>query len=119
MHWGTKADFAAAAESDEVRCSNHSTRMNYVVNPFEVEFRDYEEIGVWCSMPKALSSRIIDHRPPKIHIHKRFSGEEKKVIDRDFDAVVCSYNHDLGLFNNTEITKIQVIPTAVRCPQHQ
>src|SRR5487761_1955353 len=26
MHWGTKADFAAAAETDEVRCSNHSTR---------------------------------------------------------------------------------------------
>lgn len=112
IHWGTKADFAAVSESGEVRCSNHSTKMNYVINPFEVEFCDYEEIGVWCSMPQALSSREIVRRPPRVHIHKRFSGIEQKVIDRDFDAVVCSYNHDLGLFNNTEITKIQVIPTA-------
>lgn len=112
IHWGTKADFVAAKESEEISCSNHLTKMNYVVNPFEVEFKDYEEIGIWCSLPPALSSEGIEPRPPKIHVHKRFSGDQKKVVDRDFDAIVCSYNPDLGLFKNTEIAKIQVTPTA-------
>ena len=112
IHWGTKADFAARSESGEVNCSNHLTRMSYVVNPFEVEFKEFEEIGIWCSLPPGLSSETIQPRPPKIHIHKRFTATDKKVIDRDFDAVVCSYNQDLELFQNTEITRIQVTPPA-------
>jgi hypothetical protein len=86
--------------------------MSYVVDPLEVEFNEYEEIGIWCSLPPAISSRPIVRRAPKIHVHKRFSGTEKKVIDRDFDAIVCSYNQDAGLFANTEITMIQVTPPA-------
>jgi len=112
IHWGVKADYAAISETGEVNCSNHLTKMNYVVNPLEVEFNDFEEIGIWCSLPPALSSEKIEPRPPMIHVHKRFSGKKRKVIDQDFDAIVCSYNSDLGLFENTEITKIQVIPTA-------
>lgn len=112
VHWGTKADFAAASESGEVVCSNHLAKMSYVINPLEVEFHEFEEIGIWCSLPPALSSEAITPRAPKIHIHKRFSGEEKKLLDRDFDAVVCSYNQNLALFQNTEITKIQVTPPA-------
>lgn len=112
VHWGTKADFAATSESGEVLCSNHLAKMSYVINPLEVEFHEFEEIGIWCSLPPALSSEEIIPRPPKIHIHKRFSGEEKKLLDRDFDAVVCSYNQKLALFQNTEITKIQVTPPA-------
>ena len=112
IHWGTKADFAAASESGEVRCSNHLTKMSYVVNPLEVEFQEYEEIGIWCSLPPALSSDHIVRRTPKIHIHKRFSSNQKKTIDRDFDAIVCSYNQNWGLFHSSAITKIQVIPPA-------
>jgi hypothetical protein len=112
MHWGTKADFAAASESGDVMCSNHLTRMSYVISPLEVEFQEFEEIGIWCSLPPGLSSDVITKRSPKIHIHKRFSQDQKKTIDRDFDAVVCSYNQDLDLFQNTEITKIQVTPPA-------
>lgn len=111
-HWGTIADFAAVSKSGEVKCSNHSIRMNYVINPLEIEFKDYEEIGIWCSLPPGLSSEKIDCRPPKIHVHKRFTGIKKKEIDDDFDAVVCSYSHDLVLFENTEITKIQITPPA-------
>lgn len=112
VHWGTKADFAAASESGEVNCSNHLMKMSYVINPLEIEFKDFEEIGIWCSLPPALSSEDTVPRAPKIHVHKRFSEGQKKAIDRDFDAVVCSYNQDLGLFQNTEITKIQVTPPA-------
>lgn len=112
IHWGTKADFLTSGESGEVTCSNHLTKMNYVVNPLEVEFVDFEEIGIWSCLPPALSSERIEPSPPKIHVHKRISGKKKKVIDDNFDAIVCSYNQNLGLFPNTEITKIQVTPPA-------
>ena len=112
IHWGTKADLAALPASGEVTCSNHLMAMSYVVNPLVLEFSDYEEIGIWCSLPPAYSSRPIEKRTPKIHIHKRFTGKEKKLLDRDYDAVVCSYNQNLGLFENNEITQIQVTPPA-------
>lgn len=112
VHWGVKADYAAASESGEVRCSNHLAKMSYVIDPLEIEFKDFEEIGIWCSLPPALSSRAIQKRAPKIHVHKRFISTDKKVIDRDFDAIVCSYNEDMGLFENPDITKIQVTPPA-------
>lgn len=112
IHWGTNADIAALPESGDVRCSSHLMEMSYVVDPLEVEFNEYEEIGIWCSLPPAISSRPIEKRAPKIHVHKRFSGAERKELDRDFDAIVCSYNQDAGLFANTEITLIQVTPPA-------
>ncbi len=112
IHWGTKADIAALPESGEVTCSNHTMEMSYVVDPVVVEFNDFEEIGIWCSLPPAMSTQSIEPRPPKIHIHKRYSGIDKKVLDRDYDAIVCSYNQDLGLFANHEITQIQVTPPA-------
>ncbi|MEO0535283.1 MAG: hypothetical protein AAF215_15600 [Cyanobacteria bacterium P01_A01_bin.123] len=112
IHWGVKADYAAASESGEVLCSNYLTKMSYVVNPLEIEFKDFEEIGIWCSLPPALSTESIEKRAPKIHVHKRFQQESNKLIDRDFDAIVCSYNEDMGLFSNPEITKIQVTPPA-------
>lgn len=112
MHWGTNADIAALPPSGEVTCSNHAMEMSYVVDPMVVEFNEYEEIGVWCSLPPAMSSKPIQPRTPKIHVHKRFSGAERKVLDRDFDAIVCSYNQDLGLFASDAITQIQVTPPA-------
>lgn len=112
IHWGIKADYAAASESGEVLCSNHLAKMSYVIDPLEIEFKDFEEIGIWCSLPPALSSKSITKRAPKIHVHKRFSNSAKKVLDDDFDAIVCSYNEDMGLFDNPEITKIQVTPPA-------
>lgn len=112
IHWGVKADIAAVPSSGEVTCSNHLMAMSYVVDPLVIDFNDFEEIGVWCSLPPAMSSKPIHPRPPKIHIHKRFSGIDKKLLDRDFDAIVCSYNQDLGLFTSVEITQIQITPPA-------
>jgi len=112
IHWGVKADLAAVPASGEIVCSNHLMRMSYVVDPLAVEFSDFEEIGVWCSLPPAMSSDPIEARAPKIHVHKRFTGAQKKILDRDFDAIVCSYNEDLGLFASGEITQIQITPPA-------
>src|SRR5574337_1072551 len=110
IHWGVKADLAAVPASGEITCSNHLMPMSYVVDPLTVEFSDFEEIGVWCSLPPAMSSEPITARAPKIHVHKRFANAQKKVLDRDFDAIVCSYNKDLGLFACGEITQIQITP---------
>ena len=112
MHWGVKADFAAAKESGEIVCSNHLAKMSYVVNPMTIGFEEYEEIGIWCSLEPALASHPIEPRAPRIHIHKRFVGDSSKMIDRDFPAVVCTYNQDLGLFKSEEIAKIQITPPA-------
>jgi hypothetical protein len=112
MHWGTKADIAALPETGEIRCSNHSVAMNYVVDPQIVDFNEFEEIGIWCSLPPAISSLPVEKRAPKVHVHKRFAGQEKKGLDRDFDAIVCSYNQNLSLFLSSEITQIQVTPPA-------
>jgi hypothetical protein len=89
--------------------------MSYVVEPLVVEFNNYEEIGIWCSLPPAISTRPIETRAPKIHIHKRFSGVNNKKIDQDFDAIVCSYNQHLDLYGqlvSQEITQIQITPPA-------
>ncbi|WP_217424543.1 hypothetical protein [Nitrogeniibacter mangrovi] len=112
IHWGVKADLAAVPPSGEVTCSNRHMQMSYVVDPLVVDFNDFEEIGVWCSLPPALSSRHIEPRSPRIHVHKRFTGAERKEMDRDFDAIVCSYNQDLGLFASNEISLIQITPPA-------
>jgi len=112
IHWGTKADIAAVPASGEVTCSNHLMGMSYVVDPLVVEFNDFEEIGVWCSLPPALSSDPIVPRAPKIHVHKRIAGTDRKVLDRDYDAIVCSYSQNLGLFSSHEITQIQITPPA-------
>lgn len=112
IHWGVKADLAAVTASGEVTCSNHLMGMSYVVNPLIVDFNNFEEIGVWCSLPPAISSKPIEARPPKIHVHKRLSGTEKKMLDQDFDAIICSYSQDLGLFASNDITQIQITPPA-------
>lgn len=112
VHWGIKADYASVTESGEVRCSNHTIGMSYTVKPLVVDFTEFEEIGIWCSLPEALSSKPIQARAPKIHVHKRFSGIDKKVVDRDFDAIVCAYNQELSLFQNPQITQIQITPPA-------
>ncbi|KPW82221.1 MULTISPECIES: hypothetical protein [Pseudomonas] len=112
IHWGVKADIAAVPASGEVTCSNHLMGMSYVVNPLVVDFNEFEEIAVWCSLPPAMSSEDIVPRAPHIHVHKRFTGEERKRIDRDYDAIVCSYSQDLGLFKSSDITQIQITPPA-------
>lgn len=112
IHWGTKADIAAVPPNGEVTCSNHLMAMSYVVDPLIVDFNDYEEIGVWCALPPAMSNISIKPSAPKIHVHKRLTGQTKKLLDTNFDAIVCSYNQDLGLFANNEITQIQITPPA-------
>lgn len=111
-HWGIKADFESYQKLGKMRCANHTQRMNYVVSPLTVNVGDHAEVGVWCSMPAALSTVEIKPRPPKIHVHVREMAGDKKKIDRDFDAISTLYSSSLGLFGNDEITRVNITPPA-------
>lgn len=109
-HWGTKADLAALEQTGKLQCSDHAQKMNYVVAPLTVNIDHYAEVGIWCSLPAALSTEKIKPRPPKIYVHVREKPEEGKIIDRDFNAISMLYSTKLGLFGNSEITRVNITP---------
>lgn len=109
-HWGTIADLESYDQIGEMRCANHAQRMNYVVSPLTINIDDHAEVGIWCSMPAALSTVEIKPRPPKIHVHVREKVADRKKIDRDFYAISTLYSTDLGMFGNQEITRVNITP---------
>jgi hypothetical protein len=111
-HWGVKADQAAFAKFGEMRCANHEQLMNYVVAPMTVNLNDHAEVGVWCSMPAAISTEAIQPRAPRIHVHVRPEKSGKKSMDRDFDAISILYHDHIGLFKSDDITRVNVTPPA-------
>lgn len=112
-HWGTKADIAAARRAGSAICSNHDQPMNYVINPEHMKLDAHVEVGLWCSLPPALTSTgVIAKRPPKIHLHVREMVDGDKTVDRDFNALSIHYNQALDLFGSAEITKVNLTPPA-------
>lgn len=111
-HWGTKADMQALEQFGEMRCSNHAQPMNYVVSPLVVNLEEYAEVGVWCSMPAAISSVDIPARPPKIHVHMRKEASSQKEVDADYEAIALRYSNKAQLFGNDEITRVNITPPA-------
>lgn len=109
-HWGTKADIAALRQSGKFRCADHAQQMNYVVGPFTVNLDIHAEVGIWCSLPAALSTSEIKPRAPKIHVHVRDATGAIKSVDRDFSAISAIYSTKLGLFDNDEITRVNITP---------
>ncbi len=111
-HWGAKADLQAFDTFGEMRCANHAQLMNYVVAPLTLNLAEFDEVGVWCSMPAALSTAQVKNRPPRIHVHVRPVAGEPKTVDRDFPAISILYSHDLGLFGSEDITRVNITPPA-------
>lgn len=111
-HWGTKADFASREQLGVMRCANHGQRMNYVVSPYCVNVDEHKEVGIWCSMPAAISTEKIPPRAPKIHVHVREKTDAKKTIDRDFDAISIQYGQSMGLFGAADISLVNITPPA-------
>ena len=112
IHWGTKADHEAYDRAGVMICANHTQPMNYVVDPFKINVDDYAEVGIWCSLPAALSTQPVKPRPPKIHVHLRLEPGGVKKVDRDFAATSLVYKENLGLFGNSELTRVNVTPPA-------
>lgn len=111
-HWGKNADYESYERSRVMTCADHEQQMNYVIGPFKVALDTSAEVGVWCSMPAAISTHRIVERAPNIHVHFRPQPGEKKTVDRDFNAIAIEYGQDLGLFVNAEITQVNVTPPA-------
>lgn len=111
-HWGTKADFKAFEQSGDLACASRNQPLNYVREPFEINPSDYGSVGIWCSMPAALSTAPIAARPPRIHVHLRKEEGKKKDVDRDFNAISILYSDHQNLFGAEDITRVNVTPPA-------
>lgn len=112
-HWGRKADIASAAQQGVMRCSGHEQPMSYVVDPQHINIHDHAEVGIWCSMPPAITHKGESAmRRPKIHVHVRAKPGADKSIDQDFKALSLHYNARDNLFGNAEITKVHLTPPA-------
>lgn len=111
-HWGTKADLKAFDQSGAMLCANQQQPMHYVVAPKTISVDDYAEVGVWCSMPAALSTAPIKPRPPRIHVHVRPVAEDKKTVDGDFSALAVRYSPSMNLFRADTITRVNITPPA-------
>lgn len=92
-HWGTKADISDSSANGALRCSNHGQPMSYVIDPMHLDIANHAEVGIWCSMPPAITHNGPGpSRRPKIHVHVRDVPSEKKVTDEDFRALSFRYN---------------------------
>lgn len=112
-HWGTKADLVSSSKQGVIRCSNFLQPMNYVLDPLEIDVDLFAEVGIWCSLPAALSSECTDVHEVKIHVHLREKkGIDKKLVDDDFGAVSVLYSQDLNLFDDNKISRISITPPA-------
>lgn len=111
VHWGTKADLASFDVTGQMLCANHAQKMSYVVSPFTVDLTKFAEVGVWCSMPAALSTWAIRSRPPRIHVHVRKNAGGTKEVDRDFHAIALDYQPSLGMFE-ANVTRVNITPPA-------
>ncbi|MCX4159633.1 MULTISPECIES: hypothetical protein [Paraburkholderia] len=98
-HWGTKADIAAALRDSAMRCSNHRQPMSYVIDPPHIRMEDHAEVGIWCSLPAAMTSKgKPPMRRPRIHVHLRKEANGHKAVDQDFEALSLHYNPEGDLF---------------------
>ena len=110
-HWGIKADLEAQKRFGHLCCANHEQLMSYVLSPLLVQVSDYKQIEVRCSFPAALASCPVVPEVPKISVRatSRVDGTE---LDTLVDALAIGYGQDLGLFENNQITRVNVTPPA-------
>ncbi|MEP1929672.1 MAG: hypothetical protein ABJJ37_00135, partial [Roseibium sp.] len=111
-HWGIKADHASLEKTGEMHCANHVQGMNYVVDPFTLDASEFQEVGIWCSLPAALASEPIPTRKPRIHVHCRPQKGGMKSIDMDFPAISFRYDSKMHLFSSAEISQVNITPPA-------
>lgn len=112
LHWGTKADIESLDQFGRVQCASHGQQMSYVVSPMTLNVDEHAEVGIWCSMPAALSTSPIPNRPPRIHVHVRPVAGGNKTVDGDVPALSVAYSDKLGLFGSSQITRVNITPPA-------
>lgn len=111
-HWGTLADIQDGAKSGVIRCAQWRQPMSYVANPYKLYPSDHAEVGIWCSLPPALTSQgIVSRRRPRIHVHVRDSIEGAKIVDKDFEALAVVVDSN-DIFAPSSIDTIHITPPA-------
>lgn len=112
-HWGTQADVADAAQLSKLRCAQRTQPMSYVVDPYQLTPANHAEVGIWCSLPPALTSLgIPQKRHPRIHVHVRNQVGGQKSIDQDFDALTIRFDPKHHLFGTEPIDRVHLTPPA-------
>lgn len=102
-YWDVKADYATLPESGEINCRDHLAKMSYDFKPHNIKLKDTEEITISCSLPPAVSTEKIELRSSKIRLIKNTLGKELNAINRSWDK-------NINLFDNPEVTNIQITP---------
>ena len=90
--WGSQQDVRRAERLGAKTCCLAHANIEHVSVPMVIDLERYEEVGIWCSLPPAISTRPIVPRSPRIHVHVRNSAEGEKIIDRDFRAIAVLAN---------------------------
>jgi hypothetical protein len=65
-----------------------------------------DEVGLWCSLPAALSSQAIERRPPRLHLHVRPKSGGSKILDTDIDTLFISADGAFDLDAQVECVRI-------------
>jgi hypothetical protein len=58
--------------------------------PISLDLRIAGEVGLWCSLPAAISSTPIEGRPPRLHLHVRPKSGGQKRFDTDVESLLVS-----------------------------
>ncbi|MBB3774995.1 hypothetical protein FHS52_000938 [Erythromicrobium ramosum] len=112
-HWGTKTDIVAAYSTGNLVCSSQTQPVSFVVNPLDLLPDEHAEVGVWCSMPPAITSAGLQvRRRPKIHLHIRDEANGIKIFDNDVSALLIKYGARGDLFSATDTTTVAITPPA-------
>jgi hypothetical protein len=114
VHWGTKADIQQAEQSPEntIKCANATQPMNYTREPFVLSPDNYVGgIGVWAALPTAVNTTSEPElKKVEIHVHARPEKGGKKLIDRNYPAIVVACAEDTPLFANVSIKRVVISP---------
>jgi transposase-like protein len=114
-HWGVLADVADATAVGMLRCAQRTQPMWYVINPYKLSVEDHAEVGVWCSLPAALSNRgVPPGRHPRLHVHVRDLENGPKVADQDFNALTLMFDSNHQLLGANKIDRVHLSPPAAK-----
>lgn len=83
---GVPVGETAHGRGEQLPLSGGSTRFDGSFSSVVV-LRATGELGLWCSLPAALSSHPIARRAPRLHLHVRPTSGGPKLLDTDIDAL--------------------------------
>ncbi len=115
VYWGTQADLATAPKrpGQRIVCSNATMPLSYVIDPVIIDPADYPGgVGVWASLPTALSTRVKPSCEVGIHVHARIKAGGTKIIDKTYKAIQLSLKEPSLFLSKEPTVRINATPPA-------